>query len=481
MYKRSVQGWMKHLDFILWDVIGLQLAYVFAYFIRYNAGSPYADPEYLNMAVILTAVDVLVAVLFDTMHNILQRERWMELVSMIKHAIFVFALLAVYLFSVKMGSTYSRITMYLTFGFHIVFGYGLRQMWKKVVIKKGVRLTKRSLLLVTDTDKVQEVLNNLQTVVQPAGPVTAIVLADGEAGGEINGIPVVTSLEEAAEYICREWVDEVLLASEKDAEAMDLLAFQCQEMGVAVHRILSRKLPVGQKQFVEKMGNYTVLTSSINYANPVHLLLKRSMDIAGALAGCLFTGIIVAIIGPMIYKASPGPIFFTQERVGRNGRRFKMLKIRSMYMDAEERKKDLMSQNRVSDGMMFKLDFDPRIIGNKILPDGTKKTGIGEFIRKTSLDEFPQFINVLKGDMSLVGTRPPTMDEWEKYKLHHRARLAMKPGITGMWQVSGRSNITDFEEVVKLDTQYITSWSLGLDLRILFKTVMAVFQKDGAM
>ena len=197
--------------------------------------------------------------------------------------------------------------------------------------------------------------------------------------------------------------------------------------------------------------------------------------------GCMFTGLIVLIIGPIIYKVSPGPIFFTQERVGQNGRRFKLLKIRSMYLDAEERKKELMSQNRVSDGMMFKLDFDPRIIGNKVLPDGTKKTGIGEFIRKTSLDEFPQFINVLKGDMSLVGTRPPTLDEWEKYKLHHRARLAMKPGITGMWQVSGRSNITDFEEVVKLDTQYITGWSLGLDMRILCKTVLAVFHKDGAM
>ena len=152
-----------------------------------------------------------------------------------------------------------------------------------------------------------------------------------------------------------------------------------------------------------------------------------------------------------------------------------------MYLDAEERKRELVNNNRIADGMMFKLDFDPRIIGNEILPDGTKKTGIGEFIRKTSLDEFPQFWNVLKGDMSLVGTRPPTVDEWEKYKLHHRARMAMKPGITGMWQISGRSNITDFEEVVKLDTQYITNWSMGLDCRILAKTVAGLGKMDGAM
>lgn len=150
-------------------------------------------------------------------------------------------------------------------------------------------------------------------------------------------------------------------------------------------------------------------------------------------------------------------------------------------MDAEERKKELMAQNKISDGLMFKMDFDPRIIGNKILPDGTRKTGIGQFIRKTSLDEFPQFINILLGDMSLVGTRPPTVDEWELYEPHHRARMSFRPGLTGMWQVSGRSNITDFEEVVKLDTQYISEWSLRLDVKILWKTVWSVFKSDGAM
>ena len=232
---------------------------------------------------------------------------------------------------------------------------------------------------------------------------------------------------------------------------------------------------------MEKVGSYTVLTTSLNYASFGQLFLKRLMDICGGLVGCIFTGIITIFVGPAIYLASPGPIFFSQERVGKNGKKFKMYKFRSMYMDAEERKKELMAQNRVKDGMMFKMDFDPRIIGNKILPDGTKKTGIGHFIRVTSLDEFPQFFNVLKGDMSLVGTRPPTEDEVEKYDLHHRARLATKPGITGMWQVSGRSKITDFEEIVRLDTEYIEKWSIGLDIKILVKTVGVLFRKDGAM
>ena len=152
-----------------------------------------------------------------------------------------------------------------------------------------------------------------------------------------------------------------------------------------------------------------------------------------------------------------------------------------MYLDAEERKAELMKDNKLGDAKMFKLDFDPRVIGNEILPDGTKKTGIGNFIRSTSLDEFPQFWNVLKGDMSIVGTRPPLIGEVSEYELHHRARLAIKPGITGMWQVSGRSDITDFEEVVGLDKEYIENWNIGLDIKILLKTVMVVFKKEGSV
>ena len=205
------------------------------------------------------------------------------------------------------------------------------------------------------------------------------------------------------------------------------------------------------------------------------------MDIFGGLAGCIFTGIITLFVGPAIYIASPGPIFFSQERVGKNGKKFKMYKFRSMYMDAEARKAELMKENKLGDGKMFKMDFDPRVIGNKVLPDGSHKTGVGDFIRRTSLDEFPQFFNVLKGDMSIVGTRPPLISETNLYEPHHKARLAIKPGITGMWQVSGRSDITDFEEVVRLDKEYIENWDIGLDVKILFKTVMVVVKKDGSM
>lgn len=219
----------------------------------------------------------------------------------------------------------------------------------------------------------------------------------------------------------------------------------------------------------------------IHDASPAERMIKRGMDIVGGLVGCVLALAVIAVVGPLIKRASPGPILYAQERIGQNGKRFTFYKIRSMHLDADRRKAQLLGENRIADGMMFKMDFDPRIIGNEVLPDGTKKTGIGAWIRKTSLDEFPQFYNVLRGDMSLVGPRPPTVDEWERYKPHHRLRMAMKPGITGLWQVSGRSRITDFEEIVRLDMRYIASWSVGLDVRILMRTVSAVIGRSGAL
>lgn len=310
-----------------------------------------------------------------------------------------------------------------------------------------------------------------------------VVVIDADwLGKKICGVPVVANAEELPMYVCQEWIDEVLVVISEQLPYPEELIDKLTETGVTVHLNLAKITnKTGKRQFVEKVGEYTVLTTSLNYASAGQLLLKRLMDIFGGLVGCIATGIICLFVGPAIYIASPGPIFFSQERVGKNGKKFKMYKFRSMYMDAEERKAELMKENKLGDGKMFKMDFDPRVIGNKVLSDGTHKTGVGDFIRRTSLDEFPQFFNVLKGDMSIVGTRPPLISETNLYEPHHKARLAIKPGITGMWQVSGRSDITDFEEVVRLDKEYIENWNIGLDIKILFKTVMVVVKKDGSM
>ena len=496
MYQRTRQGWLKHLDFILIDAVVLQLSFILAYVLRHGWMNPYSAPYYRTLGIMLFITDILIAAVFNTMHNVLKRGKYEEFVQTLKQAALVLCIMSIYMFSVQEGSSFSRITIFLTAGLHIVFGYITRLIWKRVLKKSEKnRAKKRSMLLVTDESHIAEVLANVSD--QDPFTYSGVVLTNRDGTGEkIRGLKVVANLRKAADYICREWVDEVFIYPGEAAlfgevnglpadhfelglTELNLLIDQCREMAIPVHI----RMPIssfGGKSFIEKVGGYQVLTSTINYASPIQLFIKRIMDIIGGFFGSIAALILMAIIGPKIKRESPGPILFKQERIGQNGKRFICYKLRSMYMDAEERKKEFLAQNRVSDGMMFKLDFDPRVIGNKIV-DGKQVTGIGEFIREHSLDEFPQFFNVLAGQMSLVGTRPPTVDEWEKYKYHHRARLAMKPGITGMWQVSGRSNITDFEEVVRLDTEYIQNWSLSLDIKISFKTIKVIFNKDGAM
>jgi exopolysaccharide biosynthesis polyprenyl glycosylphosphotransferase len=220
---------------------------------------------------------------------------------------------------------------------------------------------------------------------------------------------------------------------------------------------------------MEDFGTLEVVRFAPRIFSEAELFIKRVFDIIGGLVGCIFCLIIGIFVAPLILIEDGGPVIFKQKRVGKNGKYFNMYKFRSMYNDAEERRKKLMKSGKNEmDGAMFKMKDDPRI------------TKVGKFIRKTSLDEFPQFFNVLKGDMSLVGTRPPMIDEYQQYSIHHKRRLSIKPGITGLWQTSGRSEITDFEEVVRLDCYYIDHYSVAFDIKILLMTVVAVITGKGS-
>lgn len=218
---------------------------------------------------------------------------------------------------------------------------------------------------------------------------------------------------------------------------------------------------------LEDFGTTNVIRLSPRLFTDGELLLKRLMDIAGALVGCFICILFGIIVAPLIFLEDPGPIIFKQKRVGRNGKFFYIYKFRSMYQDAEAKLQTLKDQNEMQ-GFMFKMKNDPRI------------TKIGKILRKTSIDELPQFFNVLEGSMSLIGTRPPTVDEYSQYSAHHKRRISIKPGITGLWQVSGRSEITDFEEIVRLDCFYIDHWSITGDIKILLKTFAAVFTGKGS-
>lgn len=412
MYKKSVQGWLKHLDFMILDVVCLWISFTLAFNMRHGSLDVLANSLYRDMMWSLALMDIVVIFFFDSLKNVLKRGFYQEFVMTVKQTCLITLCSVFYLFTFKEAENYSRLVLGYTAALYLLLSYVLRCLWKNCLRKYFGGAEKRSLLIVTVSDIVDTVIDNIKNKNYGDYFVTGVCILDKKAKGRvIDGVTVVADEDDLVEYVCREWVDEVFINIPESEPYPAELLDKFIEMGVVVHMKLAKSQNLlGKKQFVEHLGTYTVLTTSINSVSRRQIILKRMMDIAGGLAGCIITGILCIFVGPAIYIQSPGPIFFKQTRVGKNGKMFQMYKFRSMYMDAEERKAELMKENRVQDGMMFKLDFDPRIIGSKKLPDGTIKKGVGNFIRDWSLDEFPQFLNVLKGDMSLVGTRPPTVD-----------------------------------------------------------------------
>lgn len=479
MYRKISNSWLKHWDFIILDLIFLQIAYVFSYILRNGMENPYGKELYLNIGIVLCFVDICTAFFLESYRGIMRRGYMRELKAVLKHVLVVAAIEVIYLFLTKIGEEFSRVSFVSFIICAIFFLYVERILWKSYLLKhKKVFYNKRAILILTTSDKAESVVRRVEENTYNELELIGCVLLDRDdrVGEKIDKVPVVCTGEGIFDYIQTRWVDGVLVNVRRGTLLPEDFITTCLQMGVTVHTKIAEIGEDTSNQQLDRLGGYVVLSTNIRMATSRQLFLKRLMDICGGVVGLLITGIITIFLAPAIYLASPGPVFFSQMRVGRNGRKFKIYKFRSMYMDAEKRKKDLMEKNQMK-GFMFKMDADPRIIGSG--PDGTRH-GLGWFIRKTSIDEFPQFLNILKGDMSLVGTRPPTIDEWEQYEHHHRGRMAMRPGLTGMWQVSGRSDITDFEEVVRLDVEYIQKWNLTLDIKILLKTVLVVFQGRGS-
>jgi exopolysaccharide biosynthesis polyprenyl glycosylphosphotransferase len=283
------------------------------------------------------------------------------------------------------------------------------------------------------------------------------------------GSDVLGALSELPYVLKDHSIDEVVFAISGD-RSVDLnqhLSY-CNKIGMPV-RILPalwhNKECYLSMEVCQGVPFLTVRTTNFNATG---LLYKRMLDMIGGLAGTLLFLLIYPFVALAIKLDSPGPVLFKQRRMGQHGRIFEVIKFRTMCADAEQKKAALLKKNEMN-GAIFKLKNDPRI------------TKVGRFLRKTSLDEFPQFINVLKGEMSLVGTRPPTLEEVEKYSPEHLKRISAKPGITGMWQVSGRNKIQDFDRIVELDCQYLDHWRFWEDIRILGKTVLVVLQRKGAI
>jgi len=289
-----------------------------------------------------------------------------------------------------------------------------------------------------------------------------------------NGYKVIGAITDLKSYLENNVVDDLVFAMPlRLIEHADKYLVLAESMGVRVRFVpdweiyyLAYTPAVAQLHLIEFNGIPT-LTLQSTPVNEAELLIKSFMDYGLALLFLIVLSPVFAIICLAIYLASPGPVFYSQERLGQNGRRFKVLKFRSMVLDADKKLEELKALNE-ADGPAFKIKKDPRIIPY-----------VGTFLRKTSLDELPQFINVLKGDMSLVGPRPPLPNEVCQYEVWQRRRLSMKPGLTCFWQIAPKRNDLTFDEWMKLDLQYIDNWSLRLDFMLIFKTVGAVLTGAG--
>ncbi|MCL6634016.1 MAG: sugar transferase [Alicyclobacillus herbarius] len=279
-------------------------------------------------------------------------------------------------------------------------------------------------------------------------------------------LPHLGEVEDLPQALARHSVDGVVIAMPVTDARMDWVIKQCELQGVSVELMLDGLASrINSSTLTHSLGVSRLVLSPIPHTS-TGLALKRATDILISGIALVLASPIMAGVALAIWLDDRGPIIYSQTRVGLHGRRFKMHKFRSMRVDADKIKQQLMHLNEMS-GPVFKIRDDPRV------------TRVGRFLRKTSLDELPQLWDVLVGNMSLVGPRPPLPDEVEQYDAYHRRRLSVKPGITCIWQVSGRNDI-DFEQWVNLDLEYIDTWSYIQDWRILFKTIPAVLKRDGA-
>ncbi|MBR6626496.1 MAG: sugar transferase [Lachnospiraceae bacterium] len=313
-------------------------------------------------------------------------------------------------------------------------------------------------------DKFRYFLEKTSIQMNPVGYIAV------DATGTDDEANYIGKLEDLEEIIREYNVDQVYII-QREGEQLKFTQKNidlCVTMGVTVRIVIGLYKRRGASSYVSTVGTYPIITYHTISLNVAEQMVKRITDIIGGLVGVILFSPIMLVTAIAIKLDSKGPVLFKQVRIGQNGRKFVIYKFRSMRVDAESRKKELMAKNEIQGGVMFKMKDDPRI------------TKVGKVIRKLSIDELPQFFNVIQGTMSLVGTRPPTPDEVEKYKRDQWRRISIKPGITGMWQVNGRSNIDNFDDIVSLDVEYIDNWSLWLDIKIMIKTVLVLINHKDA-
>ena len=474
MYMDLMRKDMPNRYLLLVDISSIIISFILALWIRYgNMVNSWFRSKTMSAAfAIVILLYIAIYYLYNTYSKLFKRGKLDEIIVVIKINFLLAVTLTAAMFILQEGTSFSRIFFACFILLNTLISFIFRQYFKILLL--GVYKKSNSsykMMIITTSDQIRKVLNQFRNENEWEYQINNITILDKHmVGQKIDGIEVKADFISMFDVAKQEVLDGVFIhipgGSWIQINIEDIIQ-EFQDMGITVDLSINTfGLKINEK-IIRKLSGYHVLTFSVRIFTRGQLIIKRMVDILGGLVGCIITLLLTIVLAPAIYIESPGPIFFSQVRIGKNGRRFRIYKFRSMYPDAEAQKAKLMAMNEVN-GLMFKITNDPRV------------TKVGNILRKTSLDEFPQFTNILKGDMSLVGTRPPTENEFLQFQGRHKIRLALKSVLTGLWQVSGRSNITDFEEVVKLDLEYIDNWSLSMDAKILLKTVSVVLFGKGS-
>ena len=474
MYQRRSN--LQNLMILLLDCLTIVVSLILANYIR-NGRLFESDDARMDFGLLLGAVLVvfLAMNLFGSLYrNMMLRGPLHECMCVIRNNAISFAGAAVVLYFMGLLDAYSRLVFFYFLLIDCILMLIVHQLWKKCLpsLYRIFRESRKTLLVADDVFAVPLVMDMKNFKDYSYEFCGLAFLGEKPENGEVGGMSVVAGADDLIDYCKSASLDEVIVAvADTQSKEMKRVLETLAEMGLTIHyRIPVPELSGASQKALTQFGRFYTITYANRFVPVGQLAMKRLLDLVGALVGCVFLGILTVVVGPMIKLESPGPIFFAQKRVGRNGRIFKMYKFRSMYADAEERKKELMAQNEMN-GLMFKMENDPRI------------TKVGAFLRKTSLDEFPQFINILKGDMSLIGPRPERpffvdkfKEEIPRYMIKHQVR----PGMTGWAQVNGLRGDTSIRKRIELDLFYIENWSVSFDIRILFLTVFKGFVNKNA-
>jgi exopolysaccharide biosynthesis polyprenyl glycosylphosphotransferase len=364
----------------------------------------------------------------------------------------------------------SRLFIFLFASFDILFVLLARTCIRRLILLSNKKIERfRRILIVGAGERAVALAQNIEKHKDLGLQILGFLSTDDISPPQkLNGHPVLGLANDLPQLLEREVVDEVIFdISQEELKRMEDLFLLCEERGITARLAMNFFPHVIAKTHLEELDGIPLLTFTTTPKNELLLLFRRVLDFSGSLFLLLILSPLFLLITLAIRLDSPGPAVYRQIRCGLNGRKFILYKFRSMKRGAEVQKGGLASFN-IMDGPVFKMRNDPRV------------TRVGRFLRRTSLDELPQLMNVLRGEMSFVGPRPLPAEEVIRFEGWQRRRLSMKPGITGLWQASGRNRI-DFGQWMKLDLEYIDNWSLWLDFKILLKTVLAVLQGKGAM